>query len=239
MRRRLAPRSLLLMATAGVLCMWPAPIPAVAASTPPTQCASVLPPGTYGDIVVPPNARCDIDESVVTGSIRVLAGAQLFSFDSVIHGSIVGEGAASTRSSRNTVAGNFVVRGGGPAPFGPTALLCGTTLGGNALIQGTTGGIGVRSAPIPGFDPPTAPVCGPNRISGNLVIRDNTMTRPLIVRNNVIGGNAVVANNRGPAPKSVTHNTVRLNLVCTAIDPPFDGGSNSARHVIGQCSRSS
>ena len=143
------------------------------------------------------------------GSIRVLAGARLFSFDNQVCGNIVGEGAASTRSVRNMVHGNFVVRGGGPAPVGPTALLCGTTLGGSAVIEGTTGGIGVRYSPVPGLDPPTAPHCEANWIGGNLVARGNTMTRPLVILGNEIGGNAVVTNNTGSGAKTVSGNRRR------------------------------
>lgn len=219
----------------GLLLSGLAATPVAATSTEPTRCEGALPPGTYDEIVVPPSAFCSVERSEVWGNIRALAGAQLFTADNVIHGNVVGEDVETIRSRRNMLAGDFVVRGGGPAAFGPTASICGTTVGGHVVIRGTTGGIGLRWAPIPGLDSPNNSFCGTNRISGNVVIADNEVTRLFLVLENWIGGSAVVVNNRGPGRKDVTGNTVGASLVCLRNDLPFDGSNNSARQVVGQC----
>lgn len=72
MRRRLVRGAFVLTGTIALLCLAPVGTGALGASAAATRCASELPPGTYGDITVPPNTRCVIDESVITGDIRVL-----------------------------------------------------------------------------------------------------------------------------------------------------------------------
>jgi hypothetical protein len=234
MARRLIRTSVLLVLATG-LAFSGLTSTAVAASTEPTRCEGPLPPGAYGDIVVPPNVLCSVSRSDVRGNIRAGAGSQLFMADNVIQGSIIAEEATTTRSRRDNIAGNFVVRGGGPAPFGPTAALCGSTVGGHVVVQGTTGGIGLRWGPIPGLDSPTVSPCGTNRISGNVLIEGNEITRLFLVLDNWIEGSAVVVNNRGPGTKAVTGNTVVGDLVCLRNDAPFDGSRNSARQAVGQC----
>ncbi len=204
-----------------------------------SECAGMLPPGTYEDLIVPSGATCELRDVVVQGNVRVLSGGTLFVETSEIAGNVVGHDVNRIFVGRSTVGGNIIVIGGEVvgAP-GATVAICATVVNGNVVIQRLTGGIGVRAF-IPGFDPPSglSARCGstPNTIGGNLNVSNNASVR-MLVQGNVVENNLLAVHNTGPGAKIVTRNQVANAVICIENEPPFIGEGNTARHAKGQCS---
>lgn len=203
-----------------------------------TQCTSSLPPGTYGHIVVPRGATCTLQDSVVTGNVRVLPGGALVAERTEIGGNLMGHDVTRIRVGLSAIGGNIVVVGAEPVGPPPVAVfVCATSVDGNVVIKQVTGGIGVRTF-LPGFDPPNgnSSRCGSirNEIGGNLIVSNNDSFRTLVL-NNIVRGNVRVVNNRGPGEKTFTGNEVGGSLVCVRNEEPFTSSANSAVRTSGQC----
>jgi hypothetical protein len=93
------------------------------------SCNGVLPPGTYDNIIVPPNASCAIAGSIVKGNITALDHAMLLVATSEVGGNIKGDQADVVHVFTTSVGNNIHVEGGGPVPgFVFEMAICGTTL---------------------------------------------------------------------------------------------------------------
>jgi beta-glucosidase len=122
-----------------------------------TQLSAVM---VQGNVVVPPDAWCDMIDSSVAGSVTVL-GSGLRIAGSTISGSLVALG----------------IRGADDPLSSGTNVVCGTTVGGDLVIEGSA-----RSAPW------NLGQCGGNTVDGNLTFRGNAGTA------NVLSGNSIKGN---------------------------------------------
>lgn len=161
--------------------------PGPAGATPSTECDGVLDGGTFENVVVPAGKSCVLDNSVVKGHVRVLSNGLLQAHNNDIGGNVLATEADGVRLRDNRIEGNVHILGGGPAqppfPITPEFLVCGATMpSGHIIIEGVTGGVGVRY-----FERVRAEegCSGPNVLSkGNIVIRNNDITRLLRIHHN-------------------------------------------------------
>jgi hypothetical protein len=215
-----------------------------------TTCMGTLPPGTYDNVVVPPNADCTLTSSVVLGDVLALQDARLFADSNDIRGNIQGDRAdqidirdTAFALGQSVVGGDIqAVDGGGPtgAAFNPFVRVCGTELPNNGDIQvarfrpPASGG---SSFVLIGDDGLCSPFGGGNSVpKGNIEIVENIITNTMGVDANQVGENLQIFKNTGPGAKTVNGNTVGESLQCFENSTPFSGTGNFARDVQGQCS---
>ncbi len=153
------------------------------------------------DVVIARNTLCVLDRTEIRGSVRVLAGARLVTFQADIQGNVRARNAARVDLRLfTTVGGNvrgegarsIIVRSGtrvggnvrledSSAPVGMDALLVvNTTVVGNVVAVGNSGL--VRAAI--------------NSIGGNVAFADNGRGS-YVIRGNLIGGDIRFLRNRG------------------------------------------
>ncbi len=123
-------------------------LPAGAAAAPASTCSGVLPPGTYGGLVVPAGATCIVGgPATVRGGISVNAGGSLIIGPAVVNGGIRASNPASVVIHGVTINGGIKIQGGsGPAPEGCESEDCvyftaieDCQISGGATVNGYTG----------------------------------------------------------------------------------------------------
>ena len=174
-----------------------------------------------GNVVVPGNSFCLIDEATVTGSVVVSPGAEFIATGDTIDGSLASSGAFAI------AIGNAEEEGGSDMA---------TTILGSVTITGTTG--------TPGF-PETNVICDATSIGKSLVVSSNQApfsigtdpdcffpgTSPA---GDTIGGSVTVTQNRGL--DTVFDDGIGSVLACTSNKPSPIGGSDTVGGVeSGQC----
>jgi hypothetical protein len=201
-----------------------------------TTCPPSPPPGSTinGNLIVPANASCELDDGTVTGNVVVGTGASLSGFP------VTGQ---TVRIVGNITADhcNFA----GFQTFGDGTL----SVGGNVNIQNCTstgtpsGYFGLVqgqfvSVTIGGnFLCANSEVCiaGGGVVQGNLTMDNNTAGSEVVL--NQISGNANVSGNSGSAPL-VGDNTIGGNLRCFNNSPPptnFGSPNTVSGKIQGQC----
>jgi hypothetical protein len=214
-----------------------------------TECSGLIPNGTVidGNLTVPANTRCDLDDGTVNGNVRVETDAALFisvgpGQTVTINGNVrVGTGARvliggeTITVSGNltadqcddvriafgaiTVTGNFIIEN-----CTSTTEASGyneVTLGGNFVCSGSGGEGCVASSGV---------------VHGNLTMDNNTGDSSVF--GNQISGNVNVSGNS--ASVIVGSNTIDGNLRCFDNRPPpsdFGIPNTVSGHKKGQCAR--
>lgn len=212
---------------------------------PPTfQCTGVLPPGTYGDVTVPPGDTCIINASnIITHDLTVLQGARLMDRGAYIGHDVRANSPASMdmggvpNGPPGTVGHDIHIQGTtGPGSTSVVNLVCNQQVGHDIVVQKS---LGTATAWLIG-DPGQAVFggdfygCG-NNVAHDLVVKDNA--------NSVdVTGNRVGAYNNTGAPAGIGHDlrvennsggaTVNLNSAghdCTqSNNSPYSGNGNTA-----------
>ena len=189
--------------------------------------------GTYNNVIVPSTAKgsnfCFLDGATVLGNVSVQPGGAVFIANSTIAGTLT-----STSAGTGT--------GGGGATF--SVVMCGTTLGGNMSISGS-------SSPVEIFtDDYNSCIGGSagNTLNGaNNIVVDNR--GGVEVESNQVNGNLSVSDNRGlihaPNPDSdeVANQTTAVNnnsdsthrLSCWNNAGVVVSSVNTFQSVVGQC----
>lgn len=190
-----------------------------------TLCAGVLNGGSYEHIVVPDDAYCELNASVVRGNVTVRENAELHighGGGSTIDGNVQGHKAEIVHVHFSTIEGSIRIEDGEqPDTSHPDAVVNFNTVDGDIEVAKMVGGV----------------VVGFNTVGGHVALHDNmiTATRLLRARFQTVDGNVHVFNNDGPGDKAVQANTVHGNLHCHGNGTPFTGGPNTARHSLDQC----
>jgi hypothetical protein len=149
-------------------------------------CTGALSGMSVGALVVPAGASCSLSDTVVKGSIRVRAGAELVTDDSAINGSVIGFGAKSVRIVDTDVVG--------------------TGTAGNINLSGTTGPIVIGSDGC-AVDPATGNNINLINNHGTIAICFMTVGETVNLQNNhdtigvfhnVIGNPLIVQHNVAP-----------------------------------------
>lgn len=190
-------------------------LPGGAAAAPASMCTGVLPPGTYGGLVVPAGASCIVGgPATVRGGISINAGGSLIIGPAVVNGGIQASNPASVIIHGVTTNGGINIQGGsGPAPAGCEAEDCvyftaieDCQINGEATVNGYTGfWLGFIR----------------NRVNGSVVLSNNVQLDP-------------------DASEYVT-NTIHGGLTCfNDIPAPHGGDSGGSPNVVtgerfGQC----
>jgi len=207
-----------------------------------TTCTGVL-TGVHDNVVVPENAACTLQDTVVQGNVKVLRNATLVARGADIRGSVQGDLSRHVLLQfRTQVGGDFDVKAGPTSATGITGFDIGVRIGGNAKIEGNFGTTFVDAAIVQGnLDILKNSSSGRvevefNQVGGNLKVEDNVIAAPgLSVLGNQVTQNLQVVKNTGPGPKAVTANTAGQSVQCFENTPPFVGGPNTAPKKEGQC----
>ncbi len=175
---------------------------------------------TFHDVVVPAGESCILAYGTVSGSVRVLAGAHIYSAESHIAGNFKSENAASIDLAGGVVEGDIIIDGN-VSGEGPSLshLIAGVTLTrGDVRITGNVGiGLAVRD----------------NDIAGNLWVHGNANSSVFSIANRV--GQAVhVVLNRGAGGIMVRSTSAR-QIRCEANTTPIEVAENEAPLMLGQC----
>jgi hypothetical protein len=208
-----------------------------------TQCNGTFTGVTLGDVVVPPNGACILDNSVVNGQVDVLKDAYFQAVNTKISEDVNGDHAQTvfidTGSSSGDVSGdttaqffifNATVNGDVDSDHSTNEVeVCGSTVKGAATIQHLQGG----GNEILVGDP--AGGCAANTLK-NVRVDHNFTDILLSIRGNSISGNATVSHNNGPSDKFVQANNGGKTLKCVGNASPFVGGPNGGwASKQGQC----
>lgn len=191
-----------------------------------TACTGVLPPGTYGNIVVPAGASCTITGSIIRGNVRALADSRLFMSSDQVIGFIKGEGAdivhiVSTIVDEQIFLENGTLSGGGGVL---NVLIANGTVvrGGNIHVENmVTDIIAIFNVSVE---------------SGSIELIGNVTESFLQNEFNVVSTNVDVIGNSGAGGKFVTNNTAGVAVRCFSNTGAFfAGGPNFAPSRQGQC----
>jgi hypothetical protein len=75
--------------------------------------------GTFDNVVVPPGARCTLENSFVQGNVKALESSQLVIENSNVRGNVVGDKADLVQVNVSTVRESISIKEGGP-PLPPS-----------------------------------------------------------------------------------------------------------------------
>jgi hypothetical protein len=198
-----------------------------------TTCPPSPPLGSTvnGNLIVPPNQSCELDDGTVTGNVVVGTGASLGVFPGTgqtvtIHGNVAADrcnfaGVQTFGEGVVSVGGNFNIQNctNSTSGNGYTGIsFFSVTIGGNFLcannaVCDATGGV----------------------VQGNLTVDNNTAA--VNVGNSQISGNADVSGNSGRAPV-LENNRIGGNLRCFDNNPPasnFGSPNTVSGNEQGQC----
>lgn len=220
MRKKKAPLALIVVMTLVPVGLGTSPAWAEA-----TGCVGVVNGGSYGTIVVPEGAYCELNATVVRGDVIVREDAELHighAGGSTIDGNVEGHKAEIVHVHFSTVGGSIRIKDGErPDLSHPDAVVNFNTVDGNIEVAKMVGGV----------------VVGFNAVAGHISLHDNVITpqRLLRARFQTVEGNIHVFNNEGPGDKAVQSNTVDGIVHCHGNEPAFTGGPNTAQRTLDQC----
>ena len=188
------------------------------------QCTGTISDGSTinGNLVVPANATCTLDNVTVTGNVGVGTGALL----------------NVTPASGQTVEinGNLTADQCNSVDLAPALSAAVILIGGNVTIQNCTGGTVGYAGPgitiggnfVCADDPQTTCVADDGVVHGNLTVEDNKLQASNVITfsevlGNKISGNAEISGNAvstGNTAVLVGGNTIGGNLRCFDNSPP-------------------
>lgn len=222
------------------------------ASADSTQCSGLIPNGTVidGNLTVPANTRCDLDDGTVNGNVRVETDAALFidvdpGHTVTINGNVRAEtGARVAINGTSIFTGNFTVSGNLTGDqCDDVRIGFGTiTVAGNFTIDNCTSSTeasGYNALTLGGNFACTGSggqgcVASSGVVYGNLTMDNNSGGGSVF--SNHISGNVEVSDNS--APTIVENNTIGGNLRCFDNSPPpsdFGIPNTVSGHNQGQC----
>jgi hypothetical protein len=215
-----------------------APAPVTSASPPrlsisggDTRCVSALPPGTYGNITVPPGETCVLTTSRVEGNVKALRNSRLVMHNVHVEGNVDGiqvQAIAITAVplGLGSVGGNIQIKESDV--FAPGA--------GNVFIEINSIEVLTGNIQIEKNAMNEIAINNNSVLKGNVKIEENTVVFVHNIRDNRVAQNVQIFKNRGlPAVTAVQNNFVGADLQCFENSGPFVGGPNSARKAEGQC----
>jgi hypothetical protein len=190
-----------------------------ASTAPDVECVGFFPPGTYGNVTVPPGAFCFLMNSVVHGNVKALQDSRLLMNQDEVHGNVEGDKADQVQVFASTVGGSIVAKEA--VASDAVVFIERTQVRENIIVEKLAG-------PFLIVDASTTEV-------GNIQITENVVERLFFVRINNVAQNLQVFKNTGPAMKQVLGNIVSQSIQCFENDPPLLGGPNTAPKKEGQC----
>lgn len=235
-------RKLLVVLGTGVLALAAMSAPASAATF---NCNEVITGGTFDNVVVPRDGSCTLNDSTVTGDVKVKRNAFFQATNTDIAGKVSADDALTLFIDTDSTVGRSVRaddtaqvfifnatvgRGIDVDDAAEVVQICGTTV--------TKGDVEVRDS---GFDilvgDPQAVGCAGNTVSdGDLELRRNRAEIEFVVRGNTIADDLEVKGNRGSVEKFVEDNTGGDELECWGNEEPFTASGNTGwDEVEGQC----
>jgi hypothetical protein len=180
---------------------------------------------TLGNVVVPKDAICTLNNLTVNGNIDQQPDSQLFlRFNVMVNGNISSHGAAMTVF--NSGRGPIPVTGNVEIDSSGQVLICGAHISGNLAITNTNPGPLVFGN---GCEPD-------NKVDGNVKIANNNVIG-LVIDDNRIGKNMTITDNSTPLNglAALVGNIVAGTLTCLRNVQPFGPGTNIASKIVGQC----
>ena len=224
-------------------------VASIAAAAPATahtfKCNEVVTGGSFKDVTVPRDGSCTLNDSTVTGKVKVKRGAYFQATGTDIRrgvraddaltvfidtGSTVGRSVKVDDTAQVFVFNATVGRDIEIDDASEVVQICGTTV--------TKGDVEVTDS---GFDilvgDPQAKECAGNRVShGDVEVNHNRAEVEFVVRGNTIAGDLEVKRNRGSVEKFVQDNTGGDELKCYRNESPFTASGNTGwEKKEGQC----
>ena len=178
-----------------------------------------------GNVHVTAGAFADLSFSTVNGSVIVDSGGQVHMVGSHVTGSVTGTGGSFITMFNSKVDLNVTST---PSQYG-TAMVCGSTIGGNLTDSGATD----TTSPSVVGDPTGSIPCPGNKIAGSLTLSGNS--EQILVDGNNVTGAIVVTNNPSTAAFDLRNNNA-ASLSCSGnAVAPTGGGNHGAES--GQCAK--
>jgi hypothetical protein len=223
----------------------------------PTTCNTTMTGGMInGDVVVPTNALCILDNLTVTGNVTVGTSATFIVNGGKIGGNILADGCQEVKldgsQTKINVGGNVQIQGCTPVTHHPSGEILGSpgnliNVGGNFQCYDNNnafcfaqyakvgnnvqiyGNLGLEGSAVTN-----------SKVGNNIEFNDNTCTlgtcQHIIDGNNFVGGNVQV-NGNSPS-EDISTNIIGGNLSCTGNTPStgITGSGNTANGTeLGQC----
>jgi hypothetical protein len=200
-----------------------------------------------GDLVVPADGVCIIDNTTVGGDVKVGKGGYFQSTNnSKIGDDVQGRGALVVFIDSGTTVGDDV-----EVTDTPQALVFDSTIGGHIEISRSSEQVNICGNTVDGrvqvrnserdilIGDPLTVGCGGNTVLNGHRIRveDNSVDKELTIRGNDIqGGDLEVNDNSGAAGKAVENNKGGYALECRGNETPFTASGNTGwDRKEGQC----
>jgi hypothetical protein len=185
-----------------------------------THCNGTLPPGAYANVIVLPDAICEMHDVTVERDVSVLPRGSLLMTNFDIGGDLRGTNAGQIIVQNGSVGNDVDIKGGafsGPGAFVHTVVV----EHGDIVIENMeTGLIFAAFNQVP---------------QGRIYVANNTTQFFLQIAGNTVGRTIEVSRNAGPSPKVVDSNTAGEAIRCMDNEQPFVGGPNVAPEREGQC----
>lgn len=138
------------------------------------------------------------NSSVTGGNLAAASSAQVFVYNSSVHGNIGASNSVAPGYGHFQICGSSVVGNTSVSGFGPDILI---------------------------GDP--AASCGANTLMGDVALSSNPDYNELYLIGNSIRGDVTVSSNTGIGDKRVNSNTIHGNLSCSGNSAPFNGSGNN------------
>ncbi|HLJ66733.1 MAG TPA: hypothetical protein VKX16_05180 [Chloroflexota bacterium] len=156
-----------------------------------TKCNGSLPPGTYGNVLVPKGATCTLTSGVViSGNLKALSGNTLSITSVSIGRNLVDTSGAALTQTGATIGGTESVIGLTSSPQGGTNTICASQIGKNLLVES----LGSAAAVNVGDTTGPAACTTSNTVAKNGVINNNS-AEVVDVSGNTFNDNLTVDNN--------------------------------------------
>ena len=196
-------------------------VPSFSVSAPDMECVGVFPPGTYGNVTVPPGQFCFLRNSIVEGNVKALQDSRLIMDQDEVHGNVEGDKADVVGVFASTIGGSIVAK---------------EAVAANAVVQIERNRVR-ENIIVEKLEGPFLIVDQNTTEVGNIQVMENRIDQWFFVRVNNVAQDIQVLKNTGPATglKQVLLNTAGQSIQCFENDAPFVGGPNQAPKKEGQC----
>lgn len=186
-------------------------------------CTTSIFGGTYDNVIVPYGRSCSLNQTTVTGNLKVEENCYFFGWYITVDGNVQADGAERVQLLWSTVHGDVQAKN-----IWDYFELLGTDVGKNAQVQDS------RSRVFFAF----------SEVGGNLQVEGNYGSIRLV--QNDVGGAIQANKNTGPIITTgriittgpiIIDNDIGENLQCFDNAPPPAGfGNNAGGNIDGQCS---
>ena len=196
-------------------------VASLSVTAPDVECVGFFPPGTYGNVTVPPGQFCFLRNSVVTGNVKALQDSRLLMDEDEVHGNVEGDKADLVGVFASTVGGSIIAKEA--VAEDAVVQIERNKVRGNIIVEKLAGAFLIVDQ---------------NTIeAGNIQVTENKINQWFFVRVNNVAQDIQVFKNTGPATglKHVVGNIASQSIQCFENDAPFVGGPNEAPRKEGQC----